>query len=91
LLIVPDPYKDGALALYNIFNDNMAVFFDSAGGHTIPRKGKLLEELSQSVRELITNVYEDDLVELPKQVAKTERLDSAVDIPMLANLKLGDL
>lgn len=84
-LIPSDPYKDGALALYNTFDDNRAVFFDSAGGHTIPRAGKLLHELAQSVRDLIANVRE----EYPApSVRPVQRLDSAVEIPSLNSLKL---
>ncbi|KAH0161004.1 hypothetical protein KCU67_g6502, partial [Aureobasidium melanogenum] len=82
------PYKDGALALYNIFDDNMAVFFDSAGGHTIPRHGKLLQELAQAVKDLIADVPEDNCV-VPAVVAK--RLDSAVDIPNLSSLKIENM
>lgn len=79
-----DPYKDGALALYNLFDDNMAVFFDSAGGHTIPRHGKLLQELVQAVKELIADIPLDE----PVMVSK--RLDSAVNIPDLSALKLAE-
>ncbi|KAH0292555.1 hypothetical protein M436DRAFT_73938 [Aureobasidium namibiae CBS 147.97] len=79
-----DPYKDGALALYNLFDDNMVVFFDSAGGHTIPRHGKLLQELVQAVRDLVSNIP----VHEPTMVAK--RLDSAVNIPDLSALKLAE-
>ena len=70
--------------MYNLFDDNVAVFFDSAGGHTIPRHGKLLQELVQAVKDLI-----DDIAMLePVMVAK--RLDSAVNIPTLSALKLAD-
>ncbi|THY05135.1 putative DUF341 family oxidoreductase [Aureobasidium pullulans] len=84
-----DPYKDGALALYNLFDDNMAIFFDSAGGHTIPRHGKLLQELAEAVKGLIANVHEDDSVQLPEPVKVAKRLDSAVNIPDLSALKLS--
>ncbi|CAD0016299.1 unnamed protein product, partial [Aureobasidium pullulans] len=81
--------EDGALALYNLFDDNMAIFFDSAGGHTIPRHGKLLQELAEAVKGLIANVHEDDSVQLPEPVKVAKRLDSAVNIPDLSALKLS--
>ena len=67
--------------MYNLFDDNMAVFFDSAGGHTIPRHGRLLQELAQAVKDLIADIP----VREPVMVAK--RLDSAVDMPTLSALK----
>ncbi|KAI5251278.1 putative DUF341 family oxidoreductase [Aureobasidium subglaciale] len=84
-----DPYKDGALALYNLFDDNMAIFFDSAGGHTIPRHGKMLQELGQAVKDLVVTVQDDASIDLP-QPKIARRLDSAVDIPTLRGLKLSE-
>lgn len=66
----------------------MAVFFDSAGGHTIPRHGKLLQELSQAVRDLIADVPEDNSADSIAPAVTGKRLDSAVDIPNLSFLKL---
>ncbi|KAI4729292.1 putative DUF341 family oxidoreductase [Aureobasidium sp. EXF-10728] len=86
-----DPYKDGALALYNLFDDDMAVFFDSAGGHTIPRHGKLLQELAQAVKDLIVDIPETSSTELSEPVMVSKRLDSAVNIPILSALKLADV
>ncbi|KAI4722380.1 putative DUF341 family oxidoreductase [Aureobasidium sp. EXF-10727] len=86
-----DPYKDGALALYNLFDDDMAVFFDSAGGHTIPRHGKLLQELAQAVKDLIVDIPETSSTELSEPVMVSKRLDSAVNIPTLSALKLADV
>jgi len=62
----------------------MAVFFDSAGGHTIPRHGKLLQELVQAVRDLVSDIP----IQKPTMAAK--RLDSAVNIPDLSALKLAE-
>lgn len=41
------------MALYNFCDEDSAVFFDTSGGHTIPRNGQVLEELAQAVRNLI--------------------------------------
>lgn len=90
MLIHTDPYKDGALALYNIFDEDMAIFFDSAGGHTIPRHGILLQELAQAVRDLVSNVGESDSEKDIEVNDVARRLDSAVDIPILGALKLED-
>jgi hypothetical protein len=76
--------------LYNLFDDDMAVFFDSAGGHTIPRHGKLLQELAQAVKELIADIPENDSTELHEPVMVARRLDSAVNIPDLSALKLAE-
>nr|POE49026.1 esterase fus5 [Quercus suber] len=48
-----DPFKNGAMALYNVCNEDTAVFFDTGKGHTIPRHGESLEELAQAVRNMI--------------------------------------
>jgi hypothetical protein len=76
--------------LYNLFDDDMAVFFDSAGGHTIPRHGKLLQELAQAVKELIADIPENDSTEQGEPVMVARRLDSAVNIPDLSALKLAE-
>jgi hypothetical protein len=76
--------------LYNLFDDDMAVFFDSAGGHTIPRHGKLLQELAQAVKELIADIPENGSTELHEPVMVARRLDSAVNIPDLSALKLAE-
>ncbi|GAD95060.1 DUF341 family oxidoreductase, putative [Paecilomyces variotii No. 5] len=48
-----DPYRDGALALYNVCDPDTAVIFDTGKGHTIPRAGLVITELGNAVRELI--------------------------------------
>lgn len=68
----------------------MAVFFDSAGGHTIPRHGKLLQELAQAVKDLIADVPGDKSADSIAPAVAGKRLDSAVDIPNLSSLKMGD-
>lgn len=68
----------------------MAVFFDSAGGHTIPRHGKLLQELAQAVKDLIADVPEGNPTDLLAPAVTGKRLDSAVDIPNLSFLKIED-
>lgn len=69
----------------------MAVFFDSAGGHTIPRHGKLLQELAQAAKDLIADVPEDNSVEFVAPAVAAKRLDSAVDIPYLSSLKIENM
>lgn len=63
----------------------MAVFFDSAGGHTIPRHGQLLQELVQAVKDLVSDIP------LHEPTMVTKRLDSAVNIPDLSALKLAEV
>lgn len=48
-----DPYRDGALALYNVCDPDAAVIFDTGKGHTIPRAGMVITELANAVRNLI--------------------------------------
>ncbi|KAJ6081019.1 hypothetical protein N7499_005893 [Penicillium canescens] len=40
-----DPYRYGALALFNVCDPDSAALFDTGGGHTIPRSGKVIKEL----------------------------------------------
>jgi hypothetical protein len=49
-----DPYRYGALALYNVCDPDTANMFDTGKGHTIPRTGKVISELGDAVRELIS-------------------------------------
>lgn len=49
-----DPYRYGALALYNVCDADSANMFDTGKGHTIPRTGKVISELADAVRELIS-------------------------------------
>jgi hypothetical protein len=69
--------------LYNLFDDNMAVFFDSAGGHTIPRHGRLLQELAQAVKDLVADIP------MHEPVMAAKRLDSVIDMPALSAPKLA--
>lgn len=41
------------MALYNVCNEDTAVFFDTGKGHTIPRQGESLDELAQAVRDMV--------------------------------------
>ncbi|KAF2758828.1 hypothetical protein EJ05DRAFT_437881 [Pseudovirgaria hyperparasitica] len=58
-----DPYKNGAVALYNLCDDNTAKLFDTGKGHTIPRGGMVIHELADAVREMIENVRDGSSVE----------------------------
>lgn len=53
-----DPYRYGALALYNVCDADTAQMFDTGKGHTIPRAGKVITELADAVRELISRAEE---------------------------------
>ncbi|OKL59944.1 hypothetical protein UA08_04930 [Talaromyces atroroseus] len=39
-----DPYRHGAVALYNVCDPDTAHMFDTGKGHTIPRAGKLVAD-----------------------------------------------
>lgn len=51
-----DPYIDGAMALYNLCEDDTAELFDHGKGHTVPRDTVTLGELSGAVMRLIERV-----------------------------------
>ncbi|KAJ9297328.1 hypothetical protein DTO271G3_4621 [Paecilomyces variotii] len=55
-----DPYRDGALALYNVCDPDAAVIFDTGKGHTIPRAGKVITELGNAVRNLIEVAHQQE-------------------------------
>ena len=59
ILAVPDPFRHGAFALYNICDPDTAIFFDTGKGHTIPRSGKVITELGDAVRQLVAQANED--------------------------------
>lgn len=51
-----DPYLDASMALYNICDPDSAELFDHGGGHVIPRGKRVVQELSDVVREMILSV-----------------------------------
>ena len=53
-----DPYLQGALALYNLCDEDTAVLFDHGKGHTIPRDALTLKELGDTVRQAIKKAGE---------------------------------
>lgn len=53
-----DPYRYGALALFNICDPDTAAMFDTGRGHTIPRSGPVITELGNAVRDLIHRAYQ---------------------------------
>ncbi|KAJ5411598.1 uncharacterized protein N7487_005957 [Penicillium crustosum] len=53
-----DPYRYGALALFNICDPDTAAMFDTGRGHTIPRSGPVITELGNAVRDLIDRTYQ---------------------------------
>ncbi|KAK2813823.1 hypothetical protein FQN50_000224 [Emmonsiellopsis sp. PD_5] len=48
-----DPYRHGALALFNVCKPEKAQLFDTGKGHTVPRGGRVITELADAVREMI--------------------------------------
>ncbi|SMQ50453.1 unnamed protein product [Zymoseptoria tritici ST99CH_3D7] len=48
-----DPYKVGAIALFNVCNPDTAMLFDTGKGHTIPRAGLVLQEWREAFEETI--------------------------------------
>lgn len=48
-----DPYILGAMALFNMCDGDSAELFDHGKGHTVPRDGKTVEELSGAVGRLV--------------------------------------
>lgn len=53
-----DPYLDGSMALYNVCDPDTAVIFDHAKGHTLPREKRLVKELGDTIREMISRTQE---------------------------------
>ncbi|KUJ23724.1 uncharacterized protein LY89DRAFT_1492 [Mollisia scopiformis] len=47
-----DPYLHGAMALFNVCDQDEAILFDHGKGHTIPRDAQTLQELGDAVRGL---------------------------------------
>ena len=54
-----DPYRYGALALFNVCDPDTAAMFDTGRGHTIPRSGQVITELGNAVRDLVDKAYEE--------------------------------
>ena len=46
-----DPYLQGAMGLYNLFDEDTAILFDHGKGHTIPRDTRTLKELGATIRQ----------------------------------------
>jgi hypothetical protein len=55
-----DPYLKGAVALYNVCDEDRAVLFDHGKGHTLPRDPKTLKELGETIRRLFLKKDESD-------------------------------
>lgn len=58
MLNCTDPFRHGAYALYNVCDQDTAVFFDTGKGHTIPRSGLVIHELGDAVRGLMDRAFE---------------------------------
>lgn len=48
-----DPYLKGAVALYNVCDEDTAILFDHGKGHTLPRDAKTLKELAETIRRMV--------------------------------------
>jgi hypothetical protein len=55
-----DPYLKGAVALYNICDEDTAILFDHGKGHTLPRDAKTLKELADTIRRMVPGDEESD-------------------------------
>ncbi|PNP52389.1 hypothetical protein THARTR1_06993 [Trichoderma harzianum] len=44
-----DPYIDGAIALYGMCDEDMAILFDHGKGHTVPRDELTVRELAETI------------------------------------------
>jgi hypothetical protein len=44
-----DPYIDGAVALYDMCDEDMAILFDHGKGHTVPRDETTVGELAKTI------------------------------------------
>jgi hypothetical protein len=58
IIDITDPYRYGALALFNVCDPETAAMFDTGRGHTIPRSGQVITELGNAVRDLVDKAYE---------------------------------
>lgn len=52
-----DPYLHGAMALFNVCDQDEAILFDHGKGHTIPRDAQTLKELCDAVHRLPSASY----------------------------------
>lgn len=50
-----DPYILGAIALFNMCNQDSAEMFDHGKGHTLPRDAETIKELGDAIDRLIAN------------------------------------
>lgn len=55
-----DPYLMGAIALYNVCDEDTAILFDHGKGHTLPRDAKTLKELGDTIRKMVSADNESD-------------------------------
>ncbi|RFU26057.1 hypothetical protein B7463_g10268, partial [Scytalidium lignicola] len=48
-----DPYIHGAMALYNICDEDIAELFDHGKGHTVPRDARTINELAAAIGRVV--------------------------------------
>ncbi|KAK8151300.1 serine hydrolase FSH [Phyllosticta citrichinensis] len=49
-----DPYIHGAMALFNVCDEDTAELFDHGKGHTVPRDARTLRELGDAVQRMVS-------------------------------------
>lgn len=67
-----DPYIHGAMALFNVCDEDTAELFDHGKGHTVPRDARTLRELGDAVQRMVSKTT--TLVEGFEDVPPTARL-----------------
>jgi hypothetical protein len=48
-----DPYILGAMALFNMCDEDTADLFDHGKGHTVPRDARTIKQLCDSIQKLV--------------------------------------
>lgn len=64
-----DPYISGAVALYNMCDQDSAEMFDHGKGHTVPRDPRTIKELCDAIDRLIVRAEGSDVSESAWQVS----------------------
>ena len=49
-----DPYLHGAMALFSMCDEDKATLFDHGKGHTVPRDGRTIQELTCALEKTWT-------------------------------------
>ncbi|KAK7731779.1 hypothetical protein SLS53_008600 [Cytospora paraplurivora] len=73
-----DPYVLGAIALYNMCDQNAAEMFDHGKGHTVPRDARTIQELCDAIDRLATrdNWQDNELTVTGLQAVDSTNVES---------------